>query len=61
MKTQRYAHVIIDTGDIQPIIVQVVTSHWLAIRVRADRIDDYHRNPEDVTIHKMPIISSFDM
>lgn len=60
MVTQRYAHVILDTGDTEPTIVQVVTSHWLAIRVRADRIDDYHRNPDDVTIHKMPIISSIE-
>lgn len=60
MTTQRYAHIILDLGDTTPIIVQVVTSHWLAIRVRADRIDDYHRNPEDVTIHKIPIISTLE-
>lgn len=60
MKTQRYAHVIMDLGDTKPIIVQVVTSHWLALRVRADRIDDYYRNPDDVTIHKMPIISTLE-
>lgn len=61
MSTQRYAHVIIDIADTQPIIVQVVTSHWLAIRVRADRIDDYNRNPDDVRIYKMPIISTLDI
>lgn len=60
MNTQRYAHVIIDLADAKPVIVQVVTSHWLALRVRADRIDDYHRNPDDVTIHKMPIISTLE-
>lgn len=60
MATQRYAHVIVDIADTQPIIVQVVTSHWLAILVRADRIDDYHRNPDDVRIYRMPIISSIE-
>lgn len=61
MATQRYAHVILDTGDTQPVIVQVVTSHWLAIRVRADRIDNYHRKLEEVRIYKMPIISTLDI